>query len=178
MHNFFVISFFLRTFAPSERGKRCLSSVVEHFLGKEEVVSSSLIDSSERRSHRRCGRLFRVRRGRVGCGASGSAGASGSQPFFLSAARQSFFARYPQFRLFELCGPKPLPRGGPHLTMPTSAGFVPIRSARPGSQDVCRLYPDQFRPLRFAYCGIFSIFVLPHPKGGELFSIEVFRLCF
>ncbi len=41
-----MFSIFLRTFAPLERGCCCLSSVVEHFLGKEEVVSSSLIDSS------------------------------------------------------------------------------------------------------------------------------------
>ena len=29
------------------RGKRCCSSVVEHFLGKEEVTSSSLVNSSQ-----------------------------------------------------------------------------------------------------------------------------------
>ncbi len=42
-----VISFFLFTFAPLERAKDCCcSSVVEHFLGKEEVTSSSLVNSS------------------------------------------------------------------------------------------------------------------------------------
>ncbi len=34
-------------FCTTLRRERCLSSVVEHFLGKEEVVSSSLIDSSD-----------------------------------------------------------------------------------------------------------------------------------
>ncbi len=32
-----------------------------------------------------------------------------------------------QSRLLEPCGPKPQPRGGPHLAMPSSAGFDPKR---------------------------------------------------
>ena len=36
------------TFAPLEWVKGCCSSVVEHFLGKEEVTSSILVNSSKR----------------------------------------------------------------------------------------------------------------------------------
>ena len=41
-------SIFLRTFATAFKEQSCCcSSVVEHFLGKEEVTSSSLVNSSE-----------------------------------------------------------------------------------------------------------------------------------
>ena len=54
-----VISFFLFTFAPLERAKDCCcSSVVEHFLGKEEVTSSSLVNSSRIGRLLVCNRLF------------------------------------------------------------------------------------------------------------------------
>ena len=46
MHIFLVFSFFLCTFAPLNEENCCCSSVVEHFLGKEEVTSSSLVNSS------------------------------------------------------------------------------------------------------------------------------------
>ena len=45
------------TFAPLERVKCCCSSVVEHFLGKEEVTSSSLVNSSKR-SNRKVAPFF------------------------------------------------------------------------------------------------------------------------
>ena len=48
MHIFLVFSFFLCTFAPLNGENCCCSSVVEHFLGKEEVTSSSLVNSSEK----------------------------------------------------------------------------------------------------------------------------------
>ena len=50
MHIFLVFSFFLCTFAPLNGENCCCSSVVEHFLGKEEVTSSSLVNSSKRKS--------------------------------------------------------------------------------------------------------------------------------
>ncbi len=45
--HFFCLFIFLVYFCTTKTRECCLSSVVEHFLGKEEVVSSSLIDSSE-----------------------------------------------------------------------------------------------------------------------------------
>ena len=43
---FLVNSFFLAYFCTAKQGNCCCSSVVEHFLGKEEVTSSSLVNSS------------------------------------------------------------------------------------------------------------------------------------
>ena len=43
---FLVDSILFHIFAPLERDQCCCSSGVEHFLGKEEVVSSILINSS------------------------------------------------------------------------------------------------------------------------------------
>ena len=40
---FEIVAYFCIAF----QGNRCCSSVVEHFLGKEEVTSSSLVNSSE-----------------------------------------------------------------------------------------------------------------------------------
>ena len=44
---FLVDSILFPTFASPFRDECCCSSVVEHFLGKEEVTSSSLVNSSE-----------------------------------------------------------------------------------------------------------------------------------
>ena len=45
-----VDSKLFHTFATLLRAECCCSSVVEHFLGKEEVTSSSLVNSSKRTS--------------------------------------------------------------------------------------------------------------------------------
>ena len=50
--DFLVDSNLFHTFAPLDKGKCCCSSVVEHFLGKEEVTSSILVNSSEEGSRR------------------------------------------------------------------------------------------------------------------------------
>ena len=49
--DFLVDSNLFHTFAPLDKGKCCCSSVVEHFLGKEEVTSSILVNSSEEGSY-------------------------------------------------------------------------------------------------------------------------------
>ena len=44
--HFFGHFIFLVYFCTTQQGNCCCSSVVEHFLGKEEVTSSSLVNSS------------------------------------------------------------------------------------------------------------------------------------